>query len=75
MVPCYNPEREEPCFLLPVSFCDPAKPDRAMIASAHDVDGETIYMIHTVISLEWAYLDARLVCRPESEWLAVDSIS
>lgn len=74
VVPCYNPEREESCFLLPVSFCDSAKPDRAMIASAHEVDGEMIYAIHTVISLEWAYLDARLVCRPESEWLAADSI-
>ena len=45
-----------------------------MIASAHEVDGEMIYAIHTVISLEWAYLDARLVCRPESEWLAADNI-
>ena len=74
VVPCYNPEREESCFLLPVSFCDSSKPDRAMIASAHEVDGEMVYAIHTVISLEWAYLDARLVCRPESEWLAADSI-
>lgn len=74
VVPCYNPEREESCFLLPVSFCDTSKPDRAMIASAHEVDGEMIYAIHTVITLEWAYLDARLVCRPESEWLAADNI-
>lgn len=74
VVPCYNPEREESCFLLPVSFCDATKPNRAMIASAHEVDGEMIYAIHTVISLEWAYLDARLVCRPESEWLAADNI-
>lgn len=75
VVPCYNPEREETCFLLPVSFCDLFKPDRAMIASAHKNDnGEMIYAIHTVISLEWAYLDARLVCRPESEWLAPDNI-
>lgn len=75
VVPCYNPEREESCFLLPVSFCGSSKPDRAMIASAHEVDGEMVYAIHTVISLEWAYLDARLVCRPESEWLAADSIN
>ena len=75
VVPCYNPERDESCFLLPVSFCDATKPDRAMIASAHEVNGEMIYAIHTVISLEWAYLDARLVCRPESEWLAADNIS
>lgn len=74
VVPCYNPERDEPCFLLPVSFCDPSKPDRAMIASANEEMRTVKYTIHTVIPLEWAYLDARLVCRPESEWLAVDSI-
>lgn len=74
VVPCYNPERNETCFLLPVSFCDLNQPDRAMIASAHKVDEEMIYTIHTVIPLEWAYLDARLVCRPESEWLAADAI-
>lgn len=74
VVPCYNPEREETCFLLPVSFCDATRPDRAMIASIHEVDGEVVYHIHTVLPLEWAYLDARLVCRPESEWLAADSI-
>lgn len=74
VVPCYNPEREESCFLLPVSFCDATQPDRAMIASIHEVDGEVVYHIHTVLPLEWAYLDARLVCRPESEWLAADSI-
>ena len=75
VVPCYNPEREESCFLLPVSFCNQSKPNRAMIASAREVNGEMVYSIHTVISLEWAYLDARLVCRPESEWLAVDNIT
>lgn len=74
VVPCYNPEQEKPCFLLPVSFCDMSKPDRAMIASANEVDGKMRYSIHTVIPLEWAYLDARLVCRPESEWLAAESI-
>jgi len=74
VVPCYNPERDETCFLLPVSFCDSVKPDRAMIATANKVDDDLIYIIHTVIPLDWAYLDARLVCRPESEWLAANCI-
>lgn len=72
VVPSYHPETDESCFLLPVSFLGTAKPDRAMIATAGK--GGVKYQIHTVISLEWAYLDARLVCRPESEWLAIDSI-
>lgn len=75
VVPCYNPEERKPCFLLPVSFCDFIKPDRALIASSYEVDEEIIYQIHTVIPLDWAYLDARLVCRPESEWLATDCIN
>lgn len=74
VVPCYNPERNEPCYLLPVSFCDPVKPDRAMIASVNKIEEDDIYTIHTVIPLDWAYLDARLVCRPESEWLAANYI-
>ena len=74
VVPCYSPEHEETCFLLPVRFCDPAKADRALIASAHTVEDKTVYTIHTVIPLDWAYLDARLVCRPESEWLAAEYI-
>lgn len=74
VVPCYNPERNETCFLLPVSFCDPIKPDRAMIATVSKFEEESIYTIHTVIPLDWAYLDARLVCRPESEWLAANFI-
>lgn len=74
VVPCYNPERDETCYLLPVSFCDPTKPDRAMIASVNKINEEYIYTIHTVIPLDWAYLDARLVCRPESEWLAANFI-
>lgn len=75
VVPCYNPELEKPCFLLPVSFCDMNKPDRALIASIDKVNDKIMYNIHTVVPLEWAYLDARLVCRPESEWLAPDNFT
>lgn len=75
VVPCFNPELGEACFLLPVSFCDANKPNRAMIASVKKHDDCNEYLIHTVIPLDWAYLDARLVCRPESEWLAADFIN
>lgn len=75
VVPCYNPELEESCFLLPVSFSNFEKPDRAMIASCNQTNQNNIYTIHTVIFLNWAYLDARLICRPESEWLVADKIN
>jgi hypothetical protein len=76
VVPCYNPSLAQPCFLLPVSFCDSNKPDRALIATAERPEGESpVYTIHTVIPLNWAYLNARLVCRPESEWLGTEVIN
>lgn len=74
VVPCYNPEQEESCFLLPVSFSEDDRTDRAMIASCSETNKNNIYTIHTVIFLNWAYLDARLICRPESEWLIADHI-
>lgn len=75
VVPCYNPERGEPCYLLPISFCDPDIPDRALIATANQFEDGCTYTIHTVLPLDWAYLDARLVCRPESEWLGTNILS
>lgn len=76
VVPCYNPSLAQPCFLLPVSFCDSNKPDRALIATVERPEGESpVYTIHTVIPLNWAYLNARLVCRPESEWLGTEVIN
>lgn len=72
VIPCFNPELSEPCYLLPVSFCDSYKPDRALIATVNKFENGSSYNIHTVVPLDWAYLDARLVCRPESEWLGTD---
>lgn len=72
VVPCYNPEENIFCYLLPVCFGSRNKTDRALIASSNNINGEMVYQIHTVIPLDWAYLDARLVCRPESEWLVAD---
>ena len=75
VVPCYNPSLAEPCFLLPVSFGGQNEPDRAMIATVERTGDTPRYIIHTVIPLNWAYLNARLVCRPESEWLGTDFTS
>ena len=36
---------------------------------------ETGYLTNTILRLDWcAYKSARLVCRPDSDWLAVDKI-
>ncbi|MBQ9000571.1 MAG: DUF3825 domain-containing protein, partial [Eggerthellaceae bacterium] len=79
VVPAYNPSKRNggPCFLLPVSFCDHTKPaDRALIATANRLPtGKTNYQIHTVLPLNWAYQNARVVCRPDTEWLSLASMA
>ena len=32
------------------------------------------YQGQTILTLQMAYLDARQICRPNSEWLTVDNI-
>jgi hypothetical protein len=27
------------------------------------------------MSLDWAYMNARLICRPDSDWLAPDAVT
>lgn len=69
-LPCFDPEHGVPAFLLPLSFDENSAPDRAMIVTA---DGGKI-TVHSVVPPEWAYLDARLVCRPASDWLQPEQI-
>ncbi len=73
VVPCFNPEKNAGCFLLPVSFEGNIDPDCALVATMNE-EGYVEH-IHTVLTLDMAYLDARLVCRPESEWLVASRIN
>jgi len=45
------------------------------VATVQEMGDKYVYTIHTVIPLHWAYRDARLVCRPETEWLGLDLMS
>jgi hypothetical protein len=33
------------------------------------------YLGHTMLPLDWAYKNARLVCRPDSDWLDTEEIA
>ena len=35
---------------------------------------DTGYLANTILRLDWAYKSARLVCRPDSDWLAPEKI-
>lgn len=54
-------------FLMPLDLTGDGRADLALVVSAV---GDRAYRGHTVLTLDMAYTNARLVARPESEWLA-----
>lgn len=70
-IPMYYTKGREMCLLLPLCFSRGNQADLALVVSRGEsgrYQGETIY------PLEWAYRCARLVCRPDSDWLIADQI-
>ena len=70
-VPMFYPKRNKMCFLLPLCLIDDDKEDLALVVNktpANKYEGVTI------LPLDWAYTDARVVARPNSEWLDVKKI-
>lgn len=52
-------------FLLPISLGDPQKVDLSLAVGAR----EGVYTGHTCLTLDMAYNNARLIAKPESDWL------
>ena len=65
--------------LLPLSLLDPDRVDLALVIDrdpthnatrrADDSEGGACYRAYTVLPVDWAYRNARLITRPESYWL------
>jgi hypothetical protein len=70
-VPQYYPRVRKLQLLLPVCLVSDEKVDLALAVEKTDLGG---YLGHTVLPLDWAYRNARLICRPDSDWLAPDQI-
>ena len=51
---------------------DRNKIDCALALEADDSNAS--YIAHTILTLKMAYNDARLITRPDSDWLVVDNI-
>lgn len=69
-IPHYFPSFSRLEFLLPLCL---VKDDRVDVAlSVQKTD--TGYQANTILPLDWAYKSARLVCRPDSDWLAPEQI-
>ena len=67
-VPSFYPTINKVQILLPLGLVDEDQPDCALVA-AKDRWGN--YEGKTILTLRMAYNNARLLCRPESEWLKV----
>lgn len=68
VVPQWYPAAPEDTaqFLMPLDLDSDGRADLALVVSKAN---ERIYRGHTVLTLEMAYSNARLVARPDSEWL------
>ena len=53
--------------LLPLYLSDPHKADLAIVVER--VDAQKCYVARTILTMDMAYKDARLICRPDSDWL------
>ena len=70
-IPTYYPKSGKMGFLLPLSLTDPQRVDVALVvmpAESGRYIGKTIY------KLDWAYRCARLICKPDSDWLSPEFI-
>ena len=70
-VPMYHPASNKVLLLLPLSFMDDEVVDLALVL---DKMPSGSYIGHTVIPLCWAYNNARLITRPNSDWLIPEQI-
>lgn len=71
-IPQYYPRVERLQLLLPICLVSDEKVD---IALAVEKTPSGTYLAHTVLPLDWAYTNARLVCRPDSDWLTPAGIT
>lgn len=57
--------------LLPLCLNEDNRADVALVVQRMESGN---YQGQTILTLPQAYLDARLVCRPDSDWLRVDTV-
>lgn len=71
-IPIYYPGQKQISLLLPLALVDDDKIDVALVLEATESGA---YIAHTILTLEMAYTNARLITRPDSEWLTAEKIS
>ncbi|HIU18411.1 MAG TPA: DUF3825 domain-containing protein [Candidatus Avidesulfovibrio excrementigallinarum] len=66
-IPMYYPRTRKINLLLPLCLVSDDQVDVALVVERM---GSGQYQAHTILQLEWAYQNARLICRPDSDWLS-----
>ncbi len=67
----YYPSTGNISLLLPLNLVKENKVDLALVVSK----GDGGYLAETIYTLNWAYKCARLICRPDSDWLTPSTIT
>jgi hypothetical protein len=70
-IPMYFPTNNKITLLLPLALLDDEIVDIALVVEKTKSGN---YIGHTILPLSWAYTNARLVARPDSDWLVADKI-
>jgi hypothetical protein len=70
-IPMYYPKLKAMSLLLPIALVDDETVDVALVT---EKTSSGAYLGHTILTLEMAYNNARLITRPDSDWLVTDSI-
>ena len=66
-IPIYFPSYDKMSILLPLSFGTNSEAEVALVVERNATSQK--YTAPTILSLPTAYANARLVCKPESDWL------
>ena len=67
----YYPYNNKMSLLLPLSLIDDEVIDLALVTEKTKSGS---YLGHTILPLAWAYSNARLITRPDSDWLIAEQI-
>ncbi|MCK4677545.1 MAG: DUF3825 domain-containing protein [Bacteroidales bacterium] len=70
-IPMYYPKSNKLSLLLPLALLDDEIIDLALVV---ELTPSGNYLGHTVLPLAWAYSNARLITRPDSDWLIAEQI-
>lgn len=66
-IPIYFPTNDKMSILLPLTFSTDSSADVALVVERNPISQK--YSAPTILKLPMAYANARLVCKPESDWL------